>query len=376
MRLHEYEAADIFERAGIPFPERGVAETPDDAKRIAADIGGPVVLKAQVLAGGRGHAGGVKIAETPDEAADTAERMFGRKVKGLAVNNLLVSKKADVRQELYAGITVDGVLGKPVVVVSAAGGIDIERASNESPDTIVSLHVDPGAGLFPYQARNLFARIGLAGNTLVRAAEALVSLYEVFTSYDALIAEINPLAALTDGGVCALDAVLEIDDSAVSRQKDRIPSGLDRIENFLERRGKEIGVTYVDLEGDIGIISSGAGLGMATMDCIGKRFKPANFLETGGGITGELMYECMKLVTSKEGLRAIVINIYGGINPIHEGAKGIVRFIGEHNPGIPVIAKALGNRQKETWDILRAGGVEVVTDVATERMIERLAEML
>ena len=201
-------------------------------------------------------------------------------------------------------------------------------------------------------------------------------MYKVFTSLEALQVEINPLAILTNGGVLAVDSVLEIDDSALSRIERPLPDHRERIENALERKGKEIGVTYVDLDGDIGLISSGAGLGMASMDIIGKTLKPANFLETGGGITADLLYKCMDLVTSKREVRALFINIYGGINPIHEGAKGIVRYIRENNLTIPIVAKALGNHQQETWEILRSGGVHVVTEAATEVAVERLIELV
>jgi succinyl-CoA synthetase beta subunit len=200
--------------------------------------------------------------------------------------------------------------------------------------------------------------------------------YKVFIRFEALIVEINPLAVLPNGGLLAVDAVLEIDDSALSRLRHPLPDPVERIENPRERRGKEIGVTYVDLDGDIGLISSGAGLGMASMDIIAKTMKPANFLETGGGITADLLYKCMDLVMMKPGLRAILINVYGGINPIHEGAKGVVRYIKEHNVRIPIVAKALGNHQAETWEIFRSGGVHVVTEPATEKAVERLCELV
>ena len=178
------------------------------------------------------------------------------------------------------------------------------------------------------------------------------------------------------GGLLAVDSVIEIDNSALSRIQHPMPQMTDRIENPLERKGREIGVTYVELDGDIGIISSGAGLGMASMDIIGQRLRPANFLETGGGITEELLYRCMDLVMMKVGLRAIFINIYGGINPIHEGARGVVQYIKEHNVTLPIVAKALGNHQEETWEIFRSGGVHVVTEAATEIAVERLFELV
>ena len=201
---------------------------------------------------------------------------------------------------------------------------------------------------------------------LIACADVMVKLYQIFSRLEAFRWKSIPWRFCPTAGCWRVDSVLEIDNSALSRIKHPLPDYWERIENALERKGKEIGVTYVDLDGDIGLISSGAGLGMASMDIIGKTLKPANFLETGGGITAELLYNCMDLVTAKKGLKALFINIYGGINPIHEGAKGVVRFIKENNLQIPIVAKALGNHQEETWEILRSGGVHVVTDAATE----------
>lgn len=376
MRLHEYEGADIFESMKIPVPRRDVAESVEDASRIAAEIGYPVILKAQVLVGGRGLAGGIKIAETPGNLEALAGELFGKEIKGLKVRKILVSEKADIAQELYIGITIDGYSGRPVVVASTEGGVHIEEVAEKSPDKIASFHVDPEFGVYPYHARNLFRKLGLSQRTLIACADVTVQLYKIFSRFEALQVEINPLAVLANGGVLAVDAVLEIDNSALSRIKHPLPDYWQRIENSLERKGKEIGVTYVDLDGDIALISSGAGLGMASMDIIGRTLKPANFLETGGGITAELLYKCMDLVTTKKGIKGLFINIYGGINPIHEGAKGVVQFIKENNLKIPIVAKALGNHQEETWEILRSGGVHVVTDAATEVAVARLVELV
>ncbi|MBW1944909.1 MAG: succinyl-CoA synthetase subunit beta, partial [Deltaproteobacteria bacterium] len=241
---------------------------------------------------------------------------------------------------------------------------------------IASVPIDLNFGFYPYQARTLLRRLGLSNRMLIACADVVVRLYRVFSRYEAIIAEINPLVVLPNGGLLAVDAVLEIDNSALARVKSPLPGRLERFENPLERKGREIGVTFVDLDGDIGLISSGAGLGMATMDIIGARLKPANFLETGGGITEELLYNCMELLSMKPNLRAVIINVYGGINPIHEGAKGVVRYIQENNLKIPIVAKALGNREEETWEILRSGGVHVVTDTASEAVVERLLELL
>ena len=376
MRLHEYEAADIFESAGIPVPERGIAATPEEALTVAETIGFPVMLKAQVLVGGRGLAGGIKSATDSSDVVELSRGLLAAEIKGIPVRTLLIAKKVGIVDELYIGITVDGFSGQPVVIVSTRGGVSIEEAARRYPESVARFPVDIGKGFFPYQARLLLKRLGVSGRLMLSLADAAVKLYRVFERMDAIIAEINPLAVLEDGSLMAVDAVLEVDDSALFRIGDRVSPEPERIENHLERLGKKIGVTYVDLDGDIGIIASGAGLGMATMDIIGQRLRPANFLETGGGITEELLYRSMELVMKKPGLRAIFVNVYGGINPIHEGARGIVRYLREHSVTIPVVAKALGNRQEETWEILRSGGVHVVTDVPTEKAVERLFELV
>ena len=376
MRLHEYEALDIFENNGIPVPRRGIASTMHEALHVAGEIGYPVILKAQVLSGGRGLAGGIKTASSPDELKDEAEALLGSDIKGLPVLKLLVCEKVEIAKEIYLGFTIDGYSGKPVIVVSTEGGIFIEETARTAPEKITSYHIDPSFAFYPYQARALLRRLGISQQQITSWTDVIIQLYNVVMRYEALICEINPLVVLPNGGLIAVDAVLEVDDSAITRVRFPLPDRVERIDNALERRGREIGVTYVDLNGDIGLISSGAGLGMASTDIIGEKMKPANFLETGGGITADLLYKCMELIMMKPGLRAIFINVYGGINPIHEGAKGVVRYIQEHNLKIPIVAKALGNRQEETWEIFRSGGVHVVTEAATEKAINRLYELV
>ena len=376
MKLHEYEGMDIFEKFGIPVPERGVAGTVDDALKIVETIGYPAVLKSQVLVGGRGLAGGIRVAQTPDEFEKIAEALFGADILGHTVREIMVCGKAAIKQELYMGITIDGYSGKPVVVVSTEGGVHIEKTAKTAPDKIASFTIDPKFGFYPYQAVSLLRQAGLDQAHVAACSTILTRLYEIFKQYEALIVEINPLAVLDNGGLMAVDAVLDIDDSAVFRVKKSLAlSSEGRIGNEIEKKGKDIGVTYVDLDGDIGLISSGAGLGMASMDIIGHSLSPANFLETGGGITADLLYKCMELILMKP-LKAIFINVYGGINPIHEGAKGIVRYIREHGVTLPIVAKALGNHQEETWEILKSGGIHVVTEASTEKAVDRLIALL
>jgi succinyl-CoA synthetase beta subunit len=376
MRLHEYEALDIFEQNGIPVPRRGVASTMHEALHVAGEIGYPVMVKAQVLIGGRGLAGGVKTASSPDELKEVAESMLSSDIKGLPVLKLLICEKIEVAKELYLGFTIDGYSGMPVIMVSTEGGMLIEETARTSPEKVASIHVDSSFALYPYQCRSLLRRLGINQQLITSWTDVIGQLYNVVMRYEALICEINPLVVRPNGGLIAVDAKLEVDDSAISRIRFPLPDRVDRIENPIERRGREIGVTYVDLDGDIGLISSGAGLGMASTDIIGEKMKPANFLETGGGITADLLYKCMEVIMMKPGLRAILINVYGGINPIHEGAKGVVRYIKEHNVKIPIVAKALGNRQEETWEIFRSAGVHVVTEAATEKAVDRIFELV
>jgi succinyl-CoA synthetase beta subunit len=376
MRLHEYEALDIFEQNGIPVPRRGVASTMHDALHVAGEIGYPVMVKAQVLVGGRGLAGGVKTASSPDELKEIAESMLSSDIKGLPVLKLLVCEKIEIAKELYLGFTIDGYSGKPVIMVSSEGGMLIEDTAKKSPEKVASLHVDSSFALYPYQCRTLLRRLNINQQLITSWTDLIGQLYNVVMRYEALVCEINPLVVRPNGGLIAVDAKLEVDDSALSRIRFPLPDRVERIENALERRGREIGVTYVDLNGDIGLISSGAGLGMASTDIIGEKMNPANFLETGGGITADLLYRCMEVVMMKPGLRGILINVYGGINPIHEGAKGVVRYMKEHNVKIPIVAKALGNRQEETWEIFRSAGVHVVTEAATEKAVDRLYELV
>lgn len=376
MRLYEFEAASLFRQEGVPVPDFAIADSPRQARQAAEKIGFPVVIKAQVLSGGRGLAGGVQTADSPEQAEAIAGRVLKSAIRGLPVNRVMVVPKAAVAREFYLGVTIDGVAGCPVVIMSTAGGVDIEETSRNHPEKVTSCQVPILSGLSLPQAEKMARKTGLTADESSRMADILHKLYNVFRKSEATIAEINPLALTTKGDYLALDAKMEIDDSALFRHPELKISPEDRIASPLEKKGRQIGVTYVELDGEVGIISTGAGLGMATMDIINQRYRPANFLETGGGISEELLYQVMELVMQKKGLKAVFINLLGGINPIHEGAKGIVRFLQSHPTDIPVFARVMGNRQEETRQILRGGGVEVVTDVATEQCMAHLFQRL
>ena len=376
MRLHEHEAARLFQQAGVPVPPFVVARTADEAVAALSRVELPVAIKAQVLVGARGKAGGIAFASTPEEIREKANTLLGSSVRGLAVDAVMVARKVPIARELYAGVAVDPAVGGIAVILGTAGGIAVEETAKERPEARYRRIVVPPEELRGHQARALAKEAGLHGELMVRVGDILTSLFRVFRKTDAMIAEINPLIVTSDDALWAVDAVLEVDDSALFRHPELPADPLARMEHPLEREAKKIGVSYVDLDGDIGIICSGAGLGMATMDIVGERLRPANFLETGGGITEELMYKVTHLVLRKPGLRGLLINLYGGINPIHEGAKGVVRALREKDVKIPVVAKALGNRQEETWATLAEGGVTVVTDITTEAAVTALCARL
>jgi succinyl-CoA synthetase beta subunit len=376
MRLHEHEAASIFRQAGIPVPPFAVVRTPDEAVAALGKVGLPVVLKAQVLVGSRGKHGGILLAETAEEVRAKTTAMLGTAVRGFTVDAVMIAKQVAIARELYVGVTVDAVAGAITVILGTAGGVDVETISRERPASLFRRTIVPPAELRGHQARALAREAGFSGELMVKVADALVALTRAFRAKDALIAEVNPLVVTTTGELWAVDAVLEADDSALYRHPELPKDTLARIEHPLERAAKEIGVSYVDLDGDIALISSGAGLGMATMDVVGRRLRAANFLETGGGITEELMYKTTCLVLQKPGLRGLLLNLYGGINPIHEGAKGVVRALRERQVAFPVVAKALGNRQEETWATLREAGVIIVTDITTEAAVDALCAAL
>jgi succinyl-CoA synthetase beta subunit len=376
MKLYEFEGNDLFRQEGIPAPDYRLAASPREARQKAEELGVPVVIKAQVLSGGRGRAGGVQFAASPEQAEKAAEHILTSTVGGLPVHRVMVARKVSVTQEFYLSIVVDGHYGTPRVILSPSGGMSIEEVSRKHPERVISCYADITTGFSLSESRQMASQAGLEGEELVAIAHLLQTLYGVFRKHDAMLVEVNPLARTCAGKYLALDAKVEIDDSSLYRHPELDRSPEERMDNPLERKGNQIGVTYVDLDGEIGIIASGAGLGMATMDIISRSFRPANFLETGGAISADLLYQAMALVMQKKSLKGVFLNLYGGINPIHEGAKGIVRYLQEHSTTIPIVAKALGNRQEETWQILREGGVYVVTDVATERGIEELARLL
>jgi len=377
MRLHEYEAREIFSKYGINIQSGKLAKTNQEALQIATDIGVPVVLKSQVLVGGRGKAGGIKIIDNLNEVERAADEILKSEIKGYKPEGVLVLKKIEIKKEIYLGITIERTSGIPIIMLCSEGGVDIEEVAHRNPEKIFKLSVDPLQNLYSFQIINLVKKIGLTGKTLIGVVNAVFKLYQAFKEYDGLIAEINPLVITENHEIFCVDAVLEVDDSALFRHPELNKRKLNNMSER-DKRLMEKGATFVKLDGNIGLICSGAGLAMATMDLIKDYppLSPANFLETGGGITSELMFDCMELVLEQPGLKALLINIYGGINPIHEGAKGIAKVIREKKVNIPVVAKALGNRQEETWKTLEEAGVYVIKESETQKAVKYLSELL
>jgi len=377
MRIQEYEAKEIFKQFGIPVPAGKVAKTDLEARDIYEELGLPVVIKAQVLVGGRGKAGGIQIAECLEEVKQNTREILSKNIKGYQASEVLIEKKLDIKQEFYCGITIDRTKGCPVIMLSSEGGVNIEEIAEKNPDKIFSLKCDPLSPIYTFQIIDFVKKLGLHEKILLKVSQIIENLFKVFIKYDGIIAEINPLVITKNNDVFCADAVFQIDDSALFRHPLLEKKKYSEMSPRMSRLNKK-GATYVQLEGNIGLICSGAGLAMATMDTIKTipGLLPANFLETGGGITAELMEDCMEVILEKNDLKGIFINLYGGINPIHEGARGVVKVIKEKQLKIPIVAKALGNKQSETWEIFEQAGVYVYKSSDTQGAIRYLAEII
>jgi succinyl-CoA synthetase beta subunit len=377
MNLHEYQGKELFARYGLPVLPGQVAGTPEEAHDIAASLGGTVVIKAQVQAGGRGKAGGVKLAHDPDEAFARARDILALTIKGLPVRKVLVAKAADIAREYYCAIVMDREKKAPLVMLSAEGGVDIEEVARTAPEKIVRFYV-PLDGLRPYMARNLMRPLFKDFSQVTQAAEILVRLYRVFNDGDCSLAEINPLAVTPEGKVLALDAKVILDDNADFRHKDwenwRDPAE----ETPGARLAREKGLSYVKLDGDIGCIVNGAGLAMATMDLI-KHYggEPANFLDIGGSSNPEKVTAALKIITTESHVRAILFNIFGGITRCDDVANGIVASLKSSPLTVPLVIRLTGTNEEKARDILKANGLGATTsmDEAVRMVIEKAQEV-
>jgi len=377
MNLHEYQGKERFARFGLPVLPGQVAATPEEARDVAASIGGLVVIKAQVQAGGRGKAGGVKLAQTPDEAFEKARDILALTIKGLPVRRVLVAQAADIAKEYYLSIVMDREKKAPLIMLSAEGGVDIEEVARTAPEKILRQHIDLD-GLRSYQARSLMARVFPDFKQAAQAADVLLKLYRVFMDGDCSLAEINPLAVTPEGRVIALDAKVILDDNADFRHKDWEHWRDAEEETMGQKLAREKSLSYVKLDGDIGCVVNGAGLAMATMDLI-KHYggEPANFLDIGGSSNPEKVTAALKIITGDSHVRAILFNIFGGITRCDDVANGIVTSLKESPLSVPLVIRLTGTNEDKARQILSDFGLGATTsmDEAVRMVIARAQEV-
>jgi succinyl-CoA synthetase beta subunit len=358
MKLLEYQGKEIFAKYGVPVPAGRVAFTPDEAATIAAEIGKTVVVKAQVHAGGRGKAGGIKLAKTPDEAREMASQIIGMEIKGLKVERVLVEEAADIKEEYYLGITTDRAARRNIVMVSKEGGIEIEIVAEENPGAIAKLHLDPAIGLQDFQIRQLGFEANLPPTALKGMGAFLKALYKVYLDYDCSLAEINPLVLNGEGKLIAADSKIVLDDNALFRHPELAAFQEEQEDDPIEAEAHKRGLTYVRLDGDIGIIGNGAGLVMTTLDVVKREGgSPANFLDIGGGAKAEVVTKAIDTVLLDKNVKGIFFNIFGGITRGDEVAKGMLEAIATMDIKVPIVVRLTGTRAAEGLALLEGSSL-------------------
>lgn len=364
MNIHEYQAKEIFRAAGIPIPPGEVATTPDEAERIARKFGGTVVVKAQVHAGGRGKAGGVKLAKTPEEAREVAERILALTIKDLPVKKVLVTPAADIATEAYTGVILDRASRRAVFMVSPAGGIDIEEVAAKTPEKILRHQVDPRYGLRTYEAMQLGFFLYDDVKQARAAAKIMQQLYSAFISSGASLAEINPLVTTPTGDVVALDAKMVVDDNELDRRPEIAALRDESSEAPSEVEARNASLTFIKLDGNVGCVVNGAGLAMATMDLV-KYYggEPANFLDIGGSSNPEKVVSALKIITSDPSVKAILFNIFGGITRTDDVANGIVTATKLNPLKVPIVIRLTGTNEEMALKILQENGFSAMTDM-------------
>jgi succinyl-CoA synthetase beta subunit len=364
VNLHEYQARGLLKSAGIPVPDGEVATTPDEVAAIAERMGTAVVVKAQVHTGGRGKAGGVKLAKDASEARAHAEKILGMEIKGLTVEKVLVVPAAEIASESYVGVIVDRASQRPVLMVSPAGGIDIEEVAAKTPEKIFKQPIDPKYGLLPHQAMALGFKLYNDVKQVRQAAKIMRQLYDAFQNAGGSLVEINPLITTPTGDVIALDAKIVVDDNELE-QRPRIAELRDTSsEAESEVRAREMGLSYIKLDGNVGCCVNGAGLAMATMDLV-KYYggDPANFLDIGGSSSPEKVVTALNIITSDRNVKAILFNIFGGITRCDDVANGIVSASKEITIDVPIVIRLTGTNEEEAVKILEAAGFDALTDM-------------
>jgi len=353
MKLHEYQSKDIFNTFQIPIPRGRLASTPEEAKLIAEELGGPVVLKAQVLTGGRGKAGGIRLVRSAEEAEEVASKILGRNIKGIPILRLLVEEAVNIQQEIYFGMTVDRDNGQTLMIASAEGGIDIEEIARISPEKIIKVGIDPLLGLLDFQARNLATEIEISRKLWRPFILMAQNLYSAYENIDATLVEINPLVITERSQLIALDGKITIDDNALFRHPEFLDKRDTSAEAPEESEARKFGLTYVKLNGQIGCLVNGAGLAMATMDIIKHHGgQPANFLDIGGGASAEKVAAALRILLADSRVNTVLINIFGGITRCDEVAHGILQTINSMETDIPFIIRLVGTNEREGQQIL------------------------
>jgi succinyl-CoA synthetase beta subunit len=348
MKLHEYQSKQIFARYDIPIPKGRVAATADEAKQIAKELGGRVVIKSQVLVGGRGKAGGIRLAKTPDEASELASQILAMQIKGLPVRKVLVDEAANIETEIYLGITNDRSARKPVMMASSAGGVEIEEVAVKTPEKIIKIYIDPLLGLRDYQARDIAAGIDLPREHWRQFGVIARGLWQVYQDSDATLAEINPLVVTSENRLLAVDGKMLIDDNALFRQQTLADMRDIDEEAPSEIEARRYGLSFIKLDGNIGCMVNGAGLAMTTMDMI-KLFggSPANFLDIGGGASSEKVAAALRIILADPNVKAVLFNIFGGITRCDEVARGILTALSEVKPQVPMVIRLVGTNAEE-----------------------------
>jgi len=351
--LYEYQGKELLRQFDIETLEGKVAASPEEARAAAEQLGGPVAIKAQVLTGGRGKAGGIKVVEEPEDAEEAARQILGMEIGDHTVRQVLVEAGADIASEMYLSILVDRAEKKPLILFSTEGGVDIEEVAETNPDSIVRIYVDPLLGLLPYQVRELVFDAGLEGDVAKGVGQVLNNLYRAFTDSDASLVEINPLVATEDGRVLALDAKVTIDNSSLFRHSDIGEMHDVEAADPGEQRAQEAGLQYVKLDGDVGILGNGAGLVMSTLDVVAQAGgDPANFLDVGGGADAEKISEALDIVASNQQVKSVLFNIFGGITRGDEVARGLLSALEQSEIDLPIVVRLDGTNAEEGREIL------------------------
>lgn len=370
MRLHEYQSKALFSDYQIPIPRGRLASTPEEAKLIAEELNGPVVLKAQVLVGGRGKAGGIRLVRSPDEAQEEASKILGRRINDFPVRRLLVEEAVNIQQEIYFGMTIDRENGQTLLIASAEGGIDIEEVAQRSPERIIRVGINPLLGLRDFQARNLATEIEIPRRLWRSFISIAYNLYQAYQEFDMTLAEINPLVITTNTRLIALDGKITIDDNALFRHPDLVDRRDISAEQPEETEARKFCLSYIKLSGNIGCLVNGAGLAMATMDIIQhKGGQPANFLDIGGGASAERVAAALRIILTDKTVKTVLINIFGGITRCDEVATGIKQTLEDFETRIPFVIRLVGTNEVEGRQILESANLH------TAKTLEEAAEM-